>query len=129
MSNKVKRKIEKWSRPQKGQIYSFGSRLNEIVGDRKMKKIILFQEDETKWIDLRLGFGAILTINGQLIEFKDLFRPVFMNFQDFSRFFLNFVDFSTFLQTREALKIGLPCAPKMKMTHNANFLYRTLNRN
>lgn len=42
-----------------------------------MKNIILFQEDESKWIDLRLGFGAILTMNGKLIEFKGWFQTFF----------------------------------------------------
>ena len=63
--------------PSKGQIYSFGSRINDIIGDSPLKNIILFQEDESKWIDLRLGFGAILTMSGKLIEFKGSFQTFF----------------------------------------------------
>ena len=80
--------------PWKGQIYSFGSRINNIIGELSLKNIILFQEDESKWVDLRLGFGAILTMNGQLIEFKGWFQTFyqknnyFFQIQKISIFFL-----------------------------------------
>ena len=81
-----------WLWPSKGQIYSFGSRINDIIGESSLKNIILFQEDESKWVDLRLGFGAILTTNGQLIEFKGWFqtfyrKKLFFQIQKISFFF------------------------------------------
>ena len=47
-------------------------KIAKIVENRQVKEIILYH-DESSWensfTDLKLGFGAILTTDGQLIEF------------------------------------------------------------
>ena len=91
--------------PWKGQIYSFGSRINDIIGESSLKNIILFQEDESKWVDLRLGFGAILTMNGQLIEFKGWFQTFYQKFESKIR------SISFFNQEKSSLAIKIQRLP------------------
>ena len=53
-------------------LYKMTDKIAKIVENRQVKKIILYH-DESSWensfTDLKLGFGAILTTDGQLIEF------------------------------------------------------------
>ena len=74
-------------------------RINDIIGESSLKNIILFQEDESKWVDLRLGFGAILTTNGQLIEFKGWFQTFYRK-----KLFFQIQKISFFLTKKRALQ-------------------------
>ena len=55
------------------ELFKLSDKIATIVGQNQVKEIILYHDEHSDWIDLKLGFGAILTTSGQLIEFTHLF--------------------------------------------------------
>ena len=55
------------------ELFKLSDKIATIMGQNQVKDIILYHDEHSDWADLKLGFGAILSTSGQLIEFTHLF--------------------------------------------------------